>query len=85
MAIRNPIRDQSCIVGVGHSGCFRDAGVPGGTLVARACMQAISDAGLKPTDIDGVITSPMPGIAGYDIINCNYLVEMLGFPVSAGG
>lgn len=80
MAIRNPIRDQSCIVGVGHSGCFRDAGVPGGTLVARACMQAISDAGLKPTDIDGVITSPMPGIAGYDIINCNYLVEMLGLP-----
>ena len=48
---------KAAVVGVGHSKVYRRADVPLGILALDACKQAIEDAGLAPSDIDGVATA----------------------------
>ncbi len=48
---------KAAVVGVGHSNVYRRADVPLGVLAIDACKQAIEDAGLSPSDIDGVVTA----------------------------
>ncbi|MDT3443677.1 thiolase family protein [Pseudofrankia sp. BMG5.37] len=47
---------RAIISGVGISRIGRRTGIPGTDLTAEASRQAIADAGLLPTDIDGVAT-----------------------------
>jgi acetyl-CoA acetyltransferase len=50
----NPLRDRAALVGVGHSPCSKDLGVSPHSYTLKTCLEAIEDAGLKPTDIDGI-------------------------------
>lgn len=62
------------VVGVGHSRVYRRAEVPLGKLAVEAALAAITDAGLKPSDIDGVVTSPAFPAAGGGAIDGIHLV-----------
>lgn len=55
------LRDQACIVGIGESGFFRapGSGMSDLELMLVASRHAIADAGLKITDIDGIMTPVM--------------------------
>jgi acetyl-CoA acetyltransferase len=51
-----PIKDKTAIAGIGWSTFSRNSGTTVMNLAARASLMAIDDAGLKPTDIDGIVT-----------------------------
>ncbi|MGH7960309.1 MAG: thiolase C-terminal domain-containing protein [Candidatus Binatia bacterium] len=53
------LKDQACIVGVGETTFTRGSGKSDFTLMLEASMKALSDAGLTPHDIDGVIPPPL--------------------------
>ena len=48
------MRDKTAIVGVAHSPCSKDLGVPPQVFTRDTCLQAIADAGLEPSDVDGI-------------------------------
>lgn len=48
------LRDRACIVGIGHTEYSRDSGRSEMKLACEAIGAAIADAGLKPSDIDGI-------------------------------
>ncbi len=50
------IADRTAITGVGWSRFSRDSGTSVTNLAAKACLNAIDDAGLTTADVDGVIT-----------------------------
>ena len=54
------LKDQACIVGVGETDFTRGSGRTDLSLMLEASMRAISDAGLSPHDIDGIIPPPLP-------------------------
>jgi acetyl-CoA acetyltransferase len=80
----DPIRENVAIAGISFSGCFRDPGVPLGTMAVRACVEAVADAGLSLRDIDGFSTYDLPirepGVAGVSSISSEYMIEALGLP-----
>ena len=49
-------RDKAAVTGVGCTGFSRDSGVSVDALALQASLLAIRDAGLEPSDIDGVLT-----------------------------
>lgn len=53
--LRNPIKDQVAIVGIGEVGYVRDAKMSEMAMTAEACIRAIQDAGLTKKDIDGIV------------------------------
>src|ERR1041384_6952479 len=54
------LKDQSCIVGVGETTFTRGSGKSDLALMLEASMNAITDAGLTPHDIDGIMPPPTP-------------------------
>lgn len=69
---RNPIRDQVAIVGVGVTPYSRgDQKRSLGSLTLQACVDAIRDAGLDRTDIDGISACT---------VTAQYLQPALGIP-----
>lgn len=70
--MRYPIKDQTAIVGVGSPPYLRDAGQSPMALVARACLDAIRDAGLSAVDIDGV--------CGSTVVDTHAVQAALGLP-----
>ena len=48
------LKDKAAIVGVGHTEYSRDSGRSEMSLAVEAIRNAIADAGLKPSDIDGI-------------------------------
>jgi acetyl-CoA acetyltransferase len=78
--VRNPIKDQVAIVGVGTTPFGRSLeGRTGLNLALEASVNAIRDAGLTATDVDGICASAM---AGYGSSNADPigLQEALGIP-----
>jgi len=62
VARRNPIRDEIAIVGLGSTEFSRDAGGrSAASLAAEACINAIHDAGIDKSEIDGVVGALEPG------------------------
>jgi len=53
------LKDRACIVGVGESAFSRGSGKTELQLLLEASVNAISDAGLDPHDIDGIIGPPI--------------------------
>jgi acetyl-CoA acetyltransferase len=53
---RDGFRDRAAIVGVGYAPFSRDSGVSTLTLAVDAITAALADAGLAPTDVDGLAT-----------------------------
>jgi acetyl-CoA acetyltransferase len=51
-----PIKDKTAIAGIGWSAFSKNSGTTVLNLAAEASLMAINDAGLKPTDIDGIVT-----------------------------
>src|SRR2546430_1884324 len=47
-------RDKVAVVGVGYSRIARQSGMSVTGLAIEACYNAIKDAGLKPSDVDGL-------------------------------
>ena len=80
MIVRNPVKDQVAIVGVGTTPFARSLpGRTGPSLALEAARLAILDAGLEAADIDGIAASAMAyyGSAG---ANPLFLQEALGIP-----
>jgi acetyl-CoA acetyltransferase len=48
------LKDKTAIVGVGHTEYSKDSGRSEMSLAVEAIRNAIADAGLKPSDIDGI-------------------------------
>lgn len=67
-------RDACAITGIGATDFTRDSGRTTLTLATQAAMAAITDAGLEPADIDGLIKSD------YDEVQCTDLAHSLGLP-----
>jgi acetyl-CoA acetyltransferase len=74
------LKDQACIVGVGETAYTRGSGKTDLALMLEASMQAITDAGLKPHDIDGIIPPPLPSTAEHFAANLG--VEDLRYAVT---
>src|SRR5438477_2174745 len=51
-----PIKDKTAIAGIGWSPFSKNSGTTVLNLAGQACLMAIDDAGLKPPDIDGIVT-----------------------------
>jgi hypothetical protein len=69
----DPLRDTACVVGVGESAYTRGTDRSVLNQILRAAMAALDDAGLKPHDIDGIVTAmPMPTV--------EHLAANLGIP-----
>jgi acetyl-CoA acetyltransferase len=78
--VRNPVKDQVAIVGVGTTPFGRSlSGRTGRSLALEACKNAILDAGLTARDIDGIAASAMP-LYGSGGANAIFLQEALGIP-----
>ena len=48
------LRDRSCVTGIGETTYLRGATTSAFELQIEASLKAVADAGLKPTEIDGV-------------------------------
>ncbi len=74
------LKDQSCIVGIGETAYTRGSGKTDLALMLEASMKAITDAGLTPHDIDGIIPPPLPSTAEHFAANLG--VEDLRYSVT---
>ena len=60
-------RDRCAIVGIGSTDFSRQSGRSDLTLAAQAALAAISDAGLTPADIDGIVRCDMDTVYHNDL------------------
>jgi acetyl-CoA acetyltransferase len=67
-------RDRCAIAGIGTTDFSRSSGRSDLTLATQASLAAIADAGLEPSDIDGIVRCDM------DLVRSNDLVHTLGLP-----
>jgi acetyl-CoA acetyltransferase len=72
---RNPIRDQVAISGIGTTGFSRAVDRSSLALALEASTRAIRDAGLRASDINGVVAVAEPGAPGPQM-----LASSLGIP-----
>lgn len=76
-------KGKTAIVGIGYSEITRRPQKPLGLLAVDACRSAIADAGLEPTQIDGLATYPEMPFAGAgnrdgeDVVSVMYIVNHL--------
>jgi len=81
-------RGQVAITGFGLSPGVKRSSMPLGALAMQASLDAIADAGLKPSDIDGICTSPLlPSVGahslvdGLQVVTSQWLHQQLGIEV----
>ena len=80
------IRDQACIVGVGHTEYSKDSGRSELKLACEAIGAAIEEAGLKPADIDGITKYTMDNNDAVEIARSLGIPELRFFgEVAYGG
>ncbi len=78
------LRDKYAIVGVGETPYCRGSGVTTRAMGTRAVRSAIEDAGLKPSDIDGMLSYQggnstfAPFVAGDLGIRLNFYMDVFG-------
>lgn len=80
MTSTSPIRDKTAIVGVGHSGCSKDLTAPHPVIWVRTIREAIADAGLDVSDIDGISCYHQDPVPKNILPTAFYLAESLGLP-----
>ncbi|MCW2524961.1 MAG: thiolase family protein [Frankiales bacterium] len=69
-------KQRVAIVGVGYSTVGRDTGLSLDELTAQASVAAMNDAGVTPSDIDGVATHSLP----HQYVSATHTAAMLGIP-----
>ncbi len=79
------LKDQACIVGVGETTFTRGSGKTDLALMLEASMHAITDAGLKPHDIDGIIPPPLATTAEHFAANLGVEDMRYAVTVHMGG
>lgn len=76
-------RGKVAVAGIGCTRLVRHSERSLGTLALEACSAAISDAGLAPTDIDGLATYPdapyrgAGNVDGVDVVTATYIIRHL--------
>ncbi len=80
------VRGKVAVIGVGYSKVSRNPQQSLGRDTVEACRNAIADAGLQVSDIDGVSTAPGQPHAnagtrdGVDLVTESFLIPSLGMP-----
>ena len=69
-------KNRVAIVGVGYSDVSRGSGLTLDKLTAQSSVAAMNDAGIKPTDIDGVVVHSFP----HQFVSSTHTAAMLGIP-----
>jgi acetyl-CoA acetyltransferase len=69
-------RQRVAIVGVGYSTVGRRTGLSLTELTAQASVAALADAGLAPTEIDGVVVHSFP----FQYVSATQTADLLGIP-----
>src|SRR5215470_13063320 len=72
------LRDRGAITGVGGTAYSRNSGKSVVALQMEAALAAIADAGLRPTDIDGIIAYAPSGVVAEDFVT-NFGIPDLRF------
>lgn len=67
-------RDTCAIVGIGETDYSRDSGRSDLTLAVQAVLAAAADAGIEPSEIDGIVR------CNFDTVHSNDLIEAIGLP-----
>jgi len=62
-------RDRCAIAGIGTTDFSNDSGRSTLTLATQASLAAISDAGLQPNDVDGIVRCDMDDVRASDLIH----------------
>jgi acetyl-CoA acetyltransferase len=82
------VKHAAAVVGIGHSPVARFDEMPLGRLAVDACRAAIDDAGLKVSDIDGVVCAPMQpfdsessSYQGRDVLTTSFLIPTMGLNI----
>ena len=75
------LRDKYAIVGVGETAYTRGSGVSTRALATTAVRRAIEDAGLKPGDVDGMLSYHW---AFGDSTFCTFVAGDLGIAMGSG-
>ena len=74
-------RGKTAVVGIGTSKLSRKADKPLGLLALDACRAATEDAGIAPSEVDGIVTYPdQPFLGagnrdGEDLVTVNFLID----------
>ncbi len=85
------IRDRYCIVGVGETEYSKDSGRSTRALAVEAVRKAIADAGLRPAEVDGMLSyhhndsTPSPAIAADLGLRLNTFADVIGGGSSTEG
>jgi acetyl-CoA acetyltransferase len=69
-------RQRVAIVGVGYSTVGRNTGLTLDTLTAQASVAAMTEAGVTPKDIDGIVVHSFP----HQYVSATHTAAMLGIP-----
>ncbi len=81
------IKDKAAIVGVGSTEFSKNSGRSDLSLAAEACKAALDDAGLKPKDVDGMVTFTMDMNEEVDVaraLGCDDLTFYSRVPYGGG-
>lgn len=81
------ISDKAAIVGIGNTEFSKDSGRSELSLAAEAVKAALDDAGLKPSDVDGMVTFTIDQNEEVDVaraIGCNDLSFFARVPYGGG-
>src|SRR6186997_2818705 len=62
------LKDRGAVTGIGETAYSRNSGKSVVALQMEASLAAIADAGLSPTDIDGIIAYPPSGVVAEDFV-----------------
>ncbi|MXX53993.1 MAG: thiolase, partial [Dehalococcoidia bacterium] len=82
--MKNNLMDKYAIVGVGETDYSRGSGRSTRALATEAINNALADAGLKPQDVDGMLSyhggdSTNSSTLAYDLgINLNFYMDCSG-------
>jgi acetyl-CoA acetyltransferase len=69
-------KQRVAIVGIGYSTVGRNTGLSLNTLTAQSSIAAMTDAGVTPADIDGVVVHSFP----HQYVSATHTAAMLGIP-----
>ena len=81
------ITDKAAIVGIGNTEFSKNSGRSDLSLAAEACKNALDDAGLKATDVDGMVTFTMDMNEEAEVaraLGCNDLTFYARVPYGGG-